>query len=104
MSLEMAPPRGTVIDLAILLERHLQEGGEVHRTDDQVMDLHHLKKELKEREARLDDALARIHMQGVYLSLTKPQKAAPRESAIALAGTCMHILDITGLLDPEQDI
>ena len=100
----MAPPRGTVIDLALLLEKHLQDAGTVHWTDDQVMDLHLLKKELKEREEHLDEALGRIRLQGVYLTMTKPQKAALRESAIALAGTCMHILDVTGLLDPEKEI
>ncbi len=100
----MAPPRGTVIDLALLLERHLQDNEAVRRTDDQVMDLHLLKKELKESEERLDEALGRIRLQGVYLTMTRPQKAALRESAIALAGTCMHILDIAGLLDPEKEV
>ena len=104
MTLEMALPRGEVIDLALLLEKHLQEAGDVLRTDDQVMDLHRLKKELKEREEALDQALERIHLQGVYLSLTRPQKTALRESAVALAGMCMHVLDVTGLLDPEKDI
>jgi hypothetical protein len=104
MTLEMAPPREAVVDLALLLEQYLQKVGDVPRTDDQVMDLHLMKKELKEREEAMDQALERIHLQGVYLSMTRPQKAALRESAVALVGTCMHILDITGLLDPEKEV
>lgn len=104
MTTEMVPPREAVVDLALLLEKHLQEAGESAWTGDQVMDLHRLKKELKEREEALDQALGRVHLQGVYLTMTRPQKAALRESAVALAGLCMHILDVTGLLDPEKDV
>ena len=104
MTSEMMPPREAIVDLALLLEKHLQEAGEAIRTDDQVMDLHRLKKELKEREEALDRALGRVHLQGVYLNMTRPQKAALRESAISLAGMCMHILDVAGLLDPEMEV
>ncbi len=104
MTPEMVPPREAVVDLALLLEKHLQEAGDVPRTDDQVMDLHLLKKELREREEALDRALERVHLQGVYLSMTRPQKAALRNSAVALAAACMHVLEVTGLLDPEKEI
>lgn len=102
MEPEMVPPRGTVIDLALLLERHLPEEG-AWRTGDQVMDLHHLKRALKVQEERLDEALARVRLQGLYLTLTPPQRNAVRDEAVALAAVCLQLLDVCGLLDPEAD-
>ncbi|NLI73572.1 MAG: hypothetical protein GX369_02200 [Euryarchaeota archaeon] len=104
MSTEIVPPREAIIDLAFLLEKHIQEVGDINCSGDQVMDLHLLKRELKEQKEQLEHALNRIHLQGIYLVMTKPQKAALRESAVALIATCMHILGVTCLLDPEMEI
>lgn len=104
MHQELTPPRESVVDLALLLEMHLQEREEDWRSDDQVMDLFHLKRELKDQEERLDEALSRVRLQGTYLVMTRPQMQALRKEAVALAGVCMDILGVTGLLDAEREV
>jgi len=102
MEQELVPPRESVIDFALLLERSLQEEDEWW-SGDQVMDLHRLKRELKEQEERLDQALERVRLQGTYLVLTGPQRRAVRSEAVGLVGTCLHILEVCGLLEAEED-
>lgn len=104
MQRELHPPREQIVDLAILLEEALQEDEEGWYSGDQVMDLHRLKLRLKEQEALLDEALARVRLQGTALVLTEPQKKALRKEAIALVNVCMNILQASQLLDPELDI
>jgi hypothetical protein len=101
---ELHPPREPIIDLALLLEEHLEREGESWWSGDQVMDLHALKKRLKEEHAALEETLGRITLQGTALVLTRPQKRSVRRDAVALAGVCMHILQACELLDPLDDV
>ncbi len=104
MQRELPVPRETVVDLALLLEAALQEGEEGWYSGDQVMDLHRLKGRLKEQEALLDEALARVVLQGTGLVLTTPQKKALKKETLGLVNVCMNLLQISQLLDPELDL
>jgi hypothetical protein len=104
MQRELHVPRESIVDLAILLEEALQTEEEGWYTGDQVMDLHRLKGRLREQEALLDEALARVRLQGTALTMTGPQKQALRRESIALVNVCLNILQATQLLDPELDL
>ena len=104
MQQEIHPPRESIVDLALLLEEHLRREGEDWYTGDQVMDIHALKKRLKEEHGALESSLDRVRLQGCRAVLARPQKEAVRRDAVALAGLCMHILQATRLLDPLEDI
>jgi len=103
MQRELQVPREEVVDLALLLEVALQEGGDDWYTGDQVMDLHRLKARLGEQEKALDQALSRVRLQGTALVLTAPQKRDLRREAVALVAVCMNILQATCLLDPASE-
>jgi hypothetical protein len=104
MQPELPLPREPIVDLAILLEQTLQEGEEGWYSGDQVMDLHRLKGRLKDQEAQLDEALARIQLQGTALVMTTPQRKALRKGAIDLVNVCMNILQASCLLDPALEL
>jgi ppGpp synthetase/RelA/SpoT-type nucleotidyltranferase len=96
---ELRPPRDCIVDLALLLENMLEADDE-WCTGDQVMDVHHLKRRLKEREEQLDRTLAKIRLQGAALALTSLQKRELRRDLVDLVGVCMYMLQATRLLDP----
>ncbi|MBI0584001.1 MAG: hypothetical protein ISF22_07215 [Methanomassiliicoccus sp.] len=100
---EIRPPRESIVDLALLLERSLSHDDDWY-SGDQVMDLHHLKRRLAEQEEQLDRTIGKVRLQGAALSMTSLQKIELRRDAVALIGVCMNILQATGLLDPDLDI
>jgi hypothetical protein len=99
---DLRPPRESIVDLALLLEKTLDKDPGWY-TGDQVMDLHLLKARLKESQDRLDGTLAKVSLQGTAVMLTAPMKAALQRDIVELVGVCMNILLVTQLLDPQQD-
>jgi|ADurb_Met_01_Slu_FD_contig_31_218901_length_1326_multi_5_in_0_out_0_2 hypothetical protein len=97
---ELRPPRECIIDLALLLESELDEGDD-WCTGDQVMDVFHLKRRLREQEERLDRALNKVRLQGAALVLTSLQRVEVRRELIALIEVCMNMLQATDLLEPR---
>ena len=101
MQQDLRLPRDEVVSLALSLEQALQDEVEGWYSGDQVMDLHHLKTRLKEKEDGLDRALGRVRLQGTALVLTRPQKEDLRSSVLEVVATCMYILQVTQLLEPD---
>jgi hypothetical protein len=99
---ELRPPRESIVDLALLLENYLTEDDEWF-SGDQVMDLHLLKNRLKECQDRLEGTLARIPLQGTAVMLTSPLKKDLRRDIVELVEVCMNILQVTQLLDSENE-
>ena len=104
MQRELNPPRESVVDMALLMEEYLKRHEDYWITGDQVMDLHRLKSKLAEKERTLDDAISRVRLQGTFLTLTPPQKAALREEAVGLACMCMMVLEVCQLLDSSIEL
>ncbi len=100
---ELRPPRECIVDLALLLENSLEAGDDWY-SGDQVMDVHHLKARLKEREEKLDQTLAKIRLQGAALALTSLQRKELRRDLVDLIGVCMNMLQATELLDPGRPL
>jgi ppGpp synthetase/RelA/SpoT-type nucleotidyltranferase len=101
MQEELRPPRECIVDLALLLENALEPGDD-WCSGDQVMDVHHLKARLKEREENLDKTLAKVRLQGAALALTSLQRKELRRDLVDLIGVCMNMLQATELLDPSK--
>ncbi|MDW5563739.1 MAG: hypothetical protein SA339_10980 [Methanomassiliicoccus sp.] len=97
---ELHPPRECIVDLALLLEAALGSDDE-WCTGDQVMDVHHLKRRLRERGEQLDRTLSKISLQGAALTLTSLQRKELRRDLVDLIGVCMNMLQATDMLDPS---
>jgi hypothetical protein len=64
------------------------------------MDVHNLKRRLKEQEEQLDLTLAKVRLQGAALALTSLQRKNLQRDLVDLIGVCMNLLQATALLDP----
>lgn len=104
MARQLQPPREGIVDLALLMEEALRESGETWRSGDPVMDMHALKKHIREKGEELSRTLQRIHLQGTDVVLTSAQRRAVRRDSVEMAILCMAALDLCGVLDSEREV